>query len=217
MLCEKKMKRLSFILTFLGLLSITSAAAAIAGCAIVLNTGPSETEDEQMRAKMMAIFASGAVLWPLLWYMSIGRVVLYGNRGQPSILLLAGALWPQVMLGVDMRAMQDRKLDAKTNNLVSALQDDANALIGIAFAFAMMMVATYANQQKQMYSGMLMVLFALVLCIAFVVPQPISRKDSNGAFLAAAVQRVVFIYAVGFLITALCEVISVSHFIKEIA
>lgn len=203
-----------FIATFLGLFCGVAAAGAIIACAVVLNTGPSETQDEQMRAKMMTIFMGGSVLWPFLWYLSIGNVVLYGNDKSPSLLLLAGAIWPQVMLAMDMRAMRDRELDAKSNNLVASLQDDANALIGIAFAFAMMMVATYANQQKQMYSGMLMVLFALILCIAFVVPQPISRKNSNDAFVAAGMQRVVFVYAVGFLITALCEVISVSHILN---
>lgn len=194
----------------LGILGILSIVGIAMGCHILLTTGPSETETEQTRAKMMAIFASGSVIWPFLWYVTIGRIVLYNDSSAPSMLILVGAFWPQIMLGLDMRAVQDKGVDAHTNNLVSSLQDDANALIGIAFAFAMMMVASYAHRKKQMYSGMLMVLFALVLCIAFVVPQPISQKDSNAAFLAAAVQRVVFLYAVGFLITALCEIISVS-------
>jgi hypothetical protein len=187
---------------FLGYMAVLSASITL----YLLNSGAEENEDQKMRATIMTILAVGSLLWPLIWYLSIGSVVLQGN----SVLPLFGAFWPQIMLLLDLRATKQKGLTASTNNLIGSLQEDANSLIGIAFAFAMMMVATYANQRKEMYSAMLMVLFALVICIAFVVPQPLAKEKSNQAFVWATCQRVVFAYAMGFLLTALCLTISVG-------
>jgi len=168
--------------------------------AFLLKTGPDETPQQRTKSAVMTVFAVGALSWPLVWYISIGSVVLETL----SLLPLFGALWPPVMLLLDLRGSRLNSVQAGSNNLVGHLQDDANSLIGIAFAFAMLMVATYANQKKEMYSAMLMVLFALVICIAFVVPQPLAQEGSDAAFVWAAGQRVVFSYAMGYLLTALC-------------
>lgn len=170
----------------------------------VLNTGGEETSDQRTKITVLTIFAIGAVLWPVVWYVSIGSVVMTDGATLP----LFGAFWPMVMLLLDVRGVGRKKVTSASNNIMHGLQDDANSLVGIAFAFAMLMVATYANKQKEMYSAMLMVLFALVLCIAFVIPAPASTGNSNYAFVWASAQRVVFAYAMGYILTALCLSIS---------
>lgn len=196
-----------FKVTFLAVVLIVAVTAVgmVAMTTVILYTGPEETDEQSLRAQVMTIMSVGAVLWPLLWYYSIGRIVLSDG----SVLPLAGAVWPSLMLLIDVRGLR-RKDISSSNNLVGSLQDDANSLIGTAFAFGMLMVAYYAKSNKEMYSAMLLVLFSLVICIAFVVPQPIESKDSREAFFWASVQRTVFAYAVGYLLTALFLVIQVG-------
>ena len=169
----------------------------------VLNTGGDETETQRTKVTVLTILAVGAVVWPLLWYVSIGSVVMTDG----AVLPLFGALWPGVMLLLDIRGV-GRSQQGVTNLTGSLLQEDANSLVGIAFAFAMLMVATYAKKQKEMYSAMMMVLFALVLCIAFVIPQPASGENTNYALIWSAAQRVVFAFAMGYILTALCITIT---------
>lgn len=169
----------------------------------VLNTGGDETETQRTKVTVLTILAVGAVVWPLLWYVSIGSVVMTDG----AVLPLFGALWPAVMLLLDIRGV-GRSQQRVTNLTGSLLQEDANSLVGIAFAFAMLMVATYAKKQKEMYSAMMMVLFALVLCIAFVIPQPASGENKNYAYIWSAAQRVVFAFAMGYILTALCITIA---------
>lgn len=169
----------------------------------VLNTGGDETEAQRTKVTVLTILAVGAVVWPLLWYVSIGSVVMTDG----AVLPLFGALWPGVMLLLDIRGV-GRSQQGVTNLTGSLLQEDANSLVGIAFAFAMLMVATYAKKQKEMYSAMMMVLFALVLCIAFVIPQPASGENKNYAYIWSAAQRVVFAFAMGYILTALCITIA---------
>ena len=177
----------------------------------LLKTGAKETSQQKTRATVMTIFAVGALLWAPIWYLSIGSAVL-----DPGVWLpLFGVLWPPVLLLLDLRGSRMKSLSSQSNNLVSSLQEDANALIGIAFAFAMLMVATYASQKKEMYGATLLVLFALVICIAFVVPQPLATNGSDTQYVWSAAQRVVFAYAMGFLLTALCLSISVGTRLLE--
>lgn len=192
-------------ITITSLLYLSGLVLSIAFFAVyVLNTGEDETEAQKTKITVLTILAVGAVLWPIVWYVSIGSVVMTDG----AMLPLFGAFWPSVMLLLDIRGVGRKAVSAADNNIVNGLQDDANSLVGIAFAFAMLMVATYANKQKEMYSAMLMVLFALVLCIAFVIPQPASANNTRYAFVWASAQRVVFAYAMGYILTALCVSIS---------
>lgn len=187
------------------LIYLSALVLSIAFFAVyVLNTGEDETEAQKTKITVLTILAVGAVVWPLIWYVSIGSVVMSDG----AVLPLFGAFWPSVMLLLDIRGIGRKGVNETNNNIMGGLQEDANSLVGIAFAFAMLMVATYANKQKEMYSAMLMVLFALVLCIAFVIPQPASGKQTRYAFVWASAQRVVFAYAMGYILTALCLSIS---------
>jgi len=196
---------LKFAIVSVVVTATLASIAMVVMTSVLLRTGPEETDEQKLRAQVMTIMSVGATIWPLLWYFSIGRIVLADG----SLLPLAGSVWPSIMLLVDVRGLRKKDISS-SNNLVGSLQDDANSLIGTAFAFGMLMVAYYAKSHKEMYSAMLLVLFSLVICIAFVVPQPIESKDSNEAFFWASVQRTVFAYAVGYLLTALFLVIQLG-------
>ena len=193
------------LIATLTLLSVYISVLIVALVLIMFYVGPEETQTTKVRAASLTILACATILWPVVWYISIGRIVMRYT----GLLVLFGAIWPQAMLTIDMTSLKSIKQFSKTN-LVGNVQDDANSLIGVAFAFAMMMLATYASAKKEMYSSLMMVLFALVICIAFVVPQPLATKDGDRAFVGALTQRAIFAYAMGFLISALCVVITVG-------
>lgn len=183
------------------------ALACVTMTVVMLHVGPKEDDTAKTRAYAMTIFACAAVLWPVVWFVSIGRIILRDG----SWLVLFGALWPQIMMLMDLAAVSTSGFERLQSNLTpQSVQEDANSLIGIAFAFAMMMLATYASAKKEMYASVMLVLFALAICIAFIVPQPINKKDTMSAYLATISQRSIFSYSMGFLLSALCVIITVG-------
>ena len=196
------------LLIFVTYLALLSVALYV----VMLNYGPDEKDKVKLKATLLTILACGALLWPAVWYLSIGRIILQTS----GFFVLFGAIWPQLMLTIDMLSLPHHE-DIRPENLgiVGSVQDDANSLIGVAFAFAMMMLSTYASAKKEIYGSLMMVMFALIICIAFVVPQPITKKDDDSRMVGAITQRTIFAYAMGYLLTALCVVIGVgSRFIK---
>lgn len=191
------------LLIFVTYLALLSASLYV----VMLNYGPEEKDKVKLKASLLTILACAALLWPAVWYLSIGRIILQTS----GLLVLFGAIWPQLMLTIDMLTLPHHEAIRPENlGVVGSVQEDANSLIGVAFAFAMMMLATYASAKKEIYGSLMMVMFALIICIAFVVPQPITKKHDDSRLVAAVTQRAIFAYAMGYLLTALCVVIGVG-------
>ena len=185
-------------------LPILFAGFLIAMSLVLIMDGPEEDSDQKMRASMYTIFAVAATVWPMVWYFTIGnQLMLVGN----SPLIIFGGIWPQMLLLIDMVSSSNKELRAEQNNLVNTLQADANSLILIAFSMGTLVLSNWLGAQTQMASVIVIVLFALLLCIAFVVPQPITQEKSRNALVAASVQRALFVYAMGFVVTALAVTI----------
>ena len=163
----------------------------------ILTRGPKENADQSMRVQVLCILSVGAALWPLLYYFAAGKSVI----DKDNKYFLIGFVWPFFMLTYDMIKLGNANVTAKSTNIVENVQIDANSLIQTAFAFAMLSLGGGLNGDKKL--TITLVMLSLMVCISFIVPTPAASKDSRGAVVAAAAQRVLFYYSVGFIVTAL--------------
>lgn len=187
----------SYILFDMFLLCKVAGFLSIALMRTMLTQGPKENADQNMRAQLLCIMSIGAACWPLLYYFAAGKAVIDKNNSY----FLLGYVWPMIMIGYDMTKLGASHITAESNNIVESVQIDANSLIQTAFAFAMLSLGGGLVGDKKL--TITLVMLSLMLCISFIVPTPAASKNSRGAVIAAATQRVLFYYAVGFIVTAL--------------
>lgn len=195
--------------------TLGAAAAVHSACAFVLTsvltqrmltTGPDEDQEQRTRARMLHVAVAGALLWPFVW------VAALGPRARTTAPALFGLLWPLAAIGMDMRGITVNEVTAQNNNVVQGLQADSNSLIGIAFAFGTLSLSGQFTAFRRL--TFTLVMFALIICIAFVIPAPVDRsKTTHYGMVTAVGQRVLFQYAAGFIITAM--MLSVVSALRE--
>jgi Ca2+/H+ antiporter len=162
----------------------------------MLTEGPAEDDEQQTRLVLLNVMFVGALAWPFVW------MAVVGEARKLHTFLLFGLLWPLCVLGLDMRNVSARKVTHRENNVLDSLQSDANSLIGIAFAFGTLSLGGDFIRERR--TTIMLVIFSLILCVAFVIPAPVDRRTPTRSSLVTAVaQRTLFHYASGFIITAM--------------
>ena len=172
-------------------------SAAVGGLGgVALHQGPEETEEQQGRIKMLVILSAFALAWPLVWWYAVGMRVHSGRK-----LELVGLVWPLWMLSRDIQRIGDGGITAARNNVVGTVQEDTNSLIGVCFAFGTLSIGGGMTGSPEL--TLQLILAALVVCIAFVVPSPIHRTGTTKELVSTITQRCVFQYASGLVISGL--------------
>ena len=167
--------------------------------------------DEIMRLYVNAVLMAGLLLWPLVWDVAVaspgGGGGLRRLCAQPKMLL--GLVWPIVMILVDMQYVRKRTQDAsffESLHRIGYLQTDANTIITAAFAMGTLITSMQSKRAaaaRGQGSGVQIVMYALLLCVAFVIPTSDVPVTSRAALIIRSAQKVCLNYAIGFVIAGI--------------
>lgn len=189
-----------------GLINVLLLAAILG---VVLHTqycvneegAASDKEEEEVRLIFNSMLTVCTLAWPILWDFTIGLDKLIERPR-----LLAGFLWvpcmnlcqmqfvtqPSGEIGKDGRAMavfQQRSLG-----------EDSAQLISTAFAMGSLLFSSTKN-----YSATHIIMYGLVLLLAFVIPTLHVPPETRTAVLWRSAQFAVLNYAIGFVISGIAS------------
>lgn len=159
-----------------------------------------QLNDEVMRYYVNAVLALGLLLWPLIWDAAVGGGLVRLAR-QPKLFL--ALLWPLVMVLADMQYVRNRSQDAlffESLHRIGYLQSDANTIITAAFAMGTLITSMHKQHKGE---GVRVVMYALLLCVAFVIPTSDVPVTSRAALIIRSGQKVCLNYAIGFVIAGI--------------
>lgn len=161
------------------------------------NLNPS-LRDEKIRLILSGIHAIGILAWPILWSTLIGYRALIQFP-----ILLFGFTWPIIISLIDLYSMSVSGQSVKGKSLFSIgnLQADAQSLITIAFAIGTLLMTLQVGKYSQATTPLL--LYALLFCIAFIIPSIAIERESDAGYVFGDMQRIAFNYAMGFVITGI--------------
>ena len=174
---------------------LSLAAVAVAAITVVRMNGnkskqPTEVTKEKNKYMYNSILLVGILFWPILFDASIGLQHLITKPR-----LMFGFFWVPLIMCVNMAFVQ---YDADASFQHSELHRDTSSIISAAFAMGSLFYAGSKN-----YSSTHLLLYAMLLCIAFIVPTITVPSNTQQATLVRSVQKVTLNYAVGFVICAI--------------
>ena len=167
-----------------------------------------QLNDEVMRAYVNAVLILGILIWPLVWDVAVATSSHVGglSRLQRNPKMVLGLVWPLVMIVVDMQYVRQRTQDAsffESLHRIGYLQTDANTIITAAFAMGTLITSMRQKQSSSSGSGVQIVMYALLLCVAFVIPTSDVPVTSRAALIIRSAQKVCLNYAIGFVIAGI--------------
>lgn len=161
-------------------------------------------KSEQTKKILSGLVSSlGTISWPIIWRMAIGGDSTIKN----NVAVLPGLVWPLVMGMVDMQKLSTIGI---TQNVVDTEENrnqrDANSIIALVFALGIFTSAHMEtiDTKRQIVP---MLLYALVICVAFVIPSFSFDPQSIQQHVFRSVQRVGLNWATGFVITSIIELL----------
>lgn len=149
---------------------------------------PTDDEDENTRYLYNSVLLGGILLWPLIFDLCVG---LKNLIHQPRILF--GFFWMPLIVTLDMVFVEIN--NSKGDFMHHELSRDTSTIISAAFAMGSLF---YASQKN--YSSTHIIMYALLLCIAFIVPTISVPTNTKQAALVRSIQKVALNYAIGFVI-----------------
>jgi len=157
------------------------------------------TKKSNLNLLLMSISAAAGLGWIIVW----GATVGYDSLSFYPLCLL-GLMWPILMSIFDiayLRNSANSSIQAQGPFAAGHLQGIGGSVIGISFAIGSLLTSSKFKSTSQSTTPLLM--YSLVLLIAFVVPIPGVNPTSETALVIGDVQRASFNWAIGFLLTAL--------------
>ncbi|AVK75814.1 hypothetical protein pneo_cds_207 [Pandoravirus neocaledonia] len=153
---------------------------------------------EKMRLLGAAVSTVGVLVWPVLWDALAGYAIVAHHP-----LTLFGFAWPILMSMLDLSYLAANKNSLQAQRVfgLGEISSDANTLVGVAFAVGSLLVSQGNTRLADATIPLLM--YALLLLIAFIVPIPTLDPDDYSGFATGAIQRTFFNYAMGFVIAGI--------------
>lgn len=182
---------------------VLGAASAVTLLVTGLCTRNMKSVTEEQRGDKVKILNAGVTLagtlaWPMVWDATVGYDAL---RKCPW--MISGFLWPMIMNTLQLSTSTMRPCDT-THDLkipfVSAPYGDAAMLISTIFAMGTLLCISQKKDNPEVLKTYLM--YALVLCIAFIVPTAHFNPGYASSAGIRAFQRVLLNYSIGYVITA---------------
>ena len=160
--------------------------------------------DESMRLYLTSTMMVGMLVWPVLWNALVAHEgVGGGDRMAAAPRLCLGFFWPLLMMLVDMQYARRRKKDPtffEALQRIGYLKSDANTIISAAFAIGTLLISLKRHDKAQ---GARLVMYALLLCVAFVMPTHEAPATSRLSVVIRGSQKVCLNYAIGFVIAGI--------------
>ena len=182
---------------------ITGVMVLSAACVLILSArqkgaGDDRYRREKARIVVAGVYAAGLLLWPVICSTIIGWDKIKAH----PILGIAFA-WTVGAFAWELFANMGEETDHEAMRATGDTRTNANVIIGAAWAVGSLLAVVRATG-SQSSDGARILLMALVLCIAFVIPLPI---DENPRTIRSRVvrssQRSVLYYAVGLFIAGI--------------
>lgn len=151
-----------------------------------------------IRIQQSTIYMIGALLWPVVWDVTFG----YETLAQHPTTTFA-FVWPMVMGVIHMYNIRNRKeydeILHKPEIHAKKIYTDTNSIITIAFAMGTL---TLMGRKRKDAGQQEALLYALLLCIAFIIPTNHINNLKEKPSIRAS-QRVIWSYAIGFVVAAI--------------
>lgn len=156
-----------------------------------------EVMNEKMKILGSTVSLIGVLLWPVVWNYLVGYSVIVHRP-----LTLFGFLWPMVINILDLISINGRD-SSETKKVfgMGSITADANTLVGVAFAIGSLLSSQ--SDTKLANATIPLIMYSLLLMIAFIVPTPSLDPNSYEGFTTGGIQRVFFNYAMGLVITGI--------------
>ena len=165
-------------------------------------------DGNRLRVVLNGVYAAGIVLWPLLFHAlvdlnSIGNT----THGITNFLMTIGFMWPVVLIAVDMLCVCKRKKANAQESLSreGEIRGNANVLIGAAWALGALLSVVKGSEgdYPQSREGARIILIALLLCLAFVIPTSDHPTRSYDTSMIRAGQKTILNFSIGLFVTGI--------------
>lgn len=133
------------------------------------------------------VLMASILVWPLLFGAVVGWDQLTGKMWFPF-------LWPTVLMVYGLTQTTTKEAPETAFQRHNEIKSNANGLIGAAFALGTLLAVIQGNQSKQ---GAQVLMISLLMCIAFLLPSPLSSPDSYTAHVIRTTQQNFFHMALG--------------------
>jgi hypothetical protein len=175
--------------------------------------GSSDKHDEHMRLIYNAVLASSVLMWPIVFDLTIGLRQLFEN---PKLII--GFFWPILISMTELNYVScfATTTTGKSNKVSAMFQQsdlnaDTGAIISAAFAMGSLLLGSRKNPTVNY-----IIMYALLFCVAFVVPTLQLPPDTKESIMWRAIQKVFLNYAIGFTISGISSDIMIDMFsVKE--
>lgn len=147
-----------------------------------------QTTRVRTRLLLITVWMMAILVWPLLWFRATAR-------SQSTPYSLIGLVWPVLILLLDMLAMQKHAYENYSQSKRHFMTMDANTICSLTFA-----ISAYIGAQNHECCNKIF-LWAILGCIAFVMPAPHTQINAMETVAFEALQKAVLAYATGMLLT----------------
>lgn len=161
--------------------------------------GSMERQDEEMRLICNAVLTIGVLAWPVVFDATIGIDSLFK---EPRLLL--GFAWPVALLMTDLQFVTKFSTATGQKGRATALfqqadlKSDTSSIMYAAFAMGSLLFSSNKN-----FTVTHIIMYAMVMCLGFVVPTLQVPPETKEALLWRCMQRVVMTWAIGFVVSGI--------------
>lgn len=170
--------------------------------------GSQDRHEEEIRLLYNCVLAVGVLAWPIVFDATIG---LHKLTTDPRLLL--GFFWPIALNITEMNYVSKFSTSTGAHGRASAmfqhadLNADTSAIISAAFAMGSLIM-----NRKGTYATSHIIMYALVFCLAFVVPTLQVPPETKESVLFRSAQKVVTTYAIGFTVCGISSDLFANFF-----
>jgi hypothetical protein len=170
--------------------------------------GSKERQEEEMRLIYNTVLTVGALAWPIIFDGTIGLDKLMTDPR-----LLPGFFWPVALCITELNYVGQFSTATGARGRASALfqhadlNADTSAIISAAFAMGSLMM-----NKSNTYNTSHIIMYALVFCLAFVVPTLQVPPETRESVMFRSAQKVITTYAIGFIVCGISSDLFSSFF-----
>jgi hypothetical protein len=184
--------------------AVLAGVCAAIGISTMMQLGAIEDDQDPStrREKMRLIGASvtmmGVAAWPVAWDALVGYSIMSHHP-----LTIFGFVWPIAISLIDLNYASSAQNAVQAEKVfgIGEISSDAATLVGVAFAIGSLL--TSQGNKPLADATVPLLMYALMLLIAFIVPTPSLDPNDYPGFAVGAAQRLLFNMAMGLVITAM--------------
>ncbi|MCH9717932.1 MAG: hypothetical protein K0U52_12760 [Gammaproteobacteria bacterium] len=187
--------------------------ALIGALAIILHTQfilrderkTQEKQEEEIRFIANAMLTVGTLIWPIVWDVTIGLDKLMEKpRLVPAFFWVPFFHLCQMQFVPQVSGEGDETSRALFIFQQKGLSEDTSQLISAAFAMGSLFLASTKNESNtENYGAAHIIMYGLIMCLAFVVPTLHVPPETRTAVLWRSAQFVMLNYAIAFVIAGI--------------